>query len=141
MYGNRDGQMNISCYVVRHSHCLGHREKGEWTAHQWMKDQQMLEYTDINAAWAQIDTLLRQNPFGEKGLESPALKMAFMVSYNVDTFRRFVFDSSFLSRFHVAADRLEAVRESDTELLRLGFDWIRRFLFGKGPLRERNTVD
>jgi len=50
-----------------------------------------------------------------------------MAAYNVDTFRRFVFDSSFLSRFSVPDDRLKAVRESDTELLRLGFDWIRRF--------------
>ncbi len=141
MYGDGDGRMNIRCYVVCHSHCLGHREAREWTAHQWMKNQQMEEYNALNAAWAQIDSLLRQNPFGDKGLSSPAMKMTYMASYNIDTFRRFVFDSSFLSRFQVAAERLEAVRESDAELLLLGFDWIRRFLFGQGPLRERKAAD
>ena len=63
-----------------------------------------------------------------------------MASYNTDTFRRFVFDSSFLSRFHVPQERLEAVRGGDTALLLLGFDWILRFLYGQSPLRERDVV-
>jgi hypothetical protein len=84
--------------------------------------------------------LFRQNPFGEKAQDSPAMKMAYMASYNMDTFRRFVFDSSFLSRYHVPQERLDAVGESDTALLLLGFDWILRFLFGKGSLEELNIV-
>jgi Fe-S-cluster containining protein len=135
--GDSEGRLNIRSYVVCHSHCLGHREAKEWTARQWMEDQQMDEYNEINACWAQIDTLFRQNPFGDRGVDSPAMKMAFMASYNVDTFRRFVFESSFLSRFLVPEERLETVRSSDTELLLLGFDWILRFLCGQGPLRDK----
>lgn len=139
LYGDGDSRLNIRCYVARHSHCLGHREEREWTAPQWMEDQQMDGYHEINADWARIDSLLRQNPFGEKPLDSPAMKMAYMASYNMDTFRRFVFDSSFLARFQVPEERLAAARESDTALLRLGFDWILRFLFGQGPLRQRDA--
>ncbi len=131
----------IRCYVARHGHCLGHREDRQWTARQWMADQQMDDYNEINARWARIDTLLRRNPFGEKGADSPAMKMAYMAAYNVDTFRRFVFDSSFLARFHVPRERLEAVRESDSALMLLGFDWILRFLFGQGPLAEQDVVE
>ncbi len=68
------------------------------------------------------------------------MKMAHMASYNMDAFRRFVFDSSFLSRFHVPQKRLEVVREGDTALLLLGFDWILRFLYGQGSLSERDVV-
>ena len=139
-YGDREDLFNIRCYVVCHHHCLGHREEPEWTARQWMEDQGMDGYNELNARWARIDTLLRQNPFGEKGLESPALKMAYMASYNLDTFRRFVFESSFLSRFHVPPERLESVRNSETALLKLGFDWIRRFLYEQGPLHRRSMV-
>ena len=139
-YGDGENQLNIRCYVARHGHCLGHRENRKWTARQWMEDQQMDEHNEINARWARIDTLFRQNPFGKKAQDSPAMKMAHMASYNMDTFRRFVFDSSFLSRFHVPQERLEAVREGDTALLLLGFDWILRFLYGQGPLRERDVV-
>jgi hypothetical protein len=100
----------------------------------------MDDYNEINARWARIDTLFRRNPFGEKALDSPAVKMAYMAGYNMDTFRRFVFESSFLSRFHVPRERLEAVRESDAALLLLGFDWILRFLYEQGPLRKRSVA-
>ncbi|MDJ0819888.1 MAG: YkgJ family cysteine cluster protein [Desulfobacterales bacterium] len=132
-----DNRISVNCYLIRHGHCLGHLEEQEWTALQWIRDQEMEDYHEVNARWAQIDSLFRQNPFGEKPLESPALKMAYMASYNMDTFRRFVFDSSFLSRYEVPPRRLEAVRNSDTELLLMGFDWILRFVGGQGPLKER----
>jgi hypothetical protein len=45
---------------------------------------------------------------------------ALMASYDMDTFRRFVLDSSFLFRFHVPQERLEAVPEGDTALLAAG---------------------
>ena len=140
LFGDGENRVNIRCSVVCHSHCLGHREAGEWTARQWMEDQQMDDYNEINARWARIDSLFRQNPFGDKGADSPAMKMAYMASYNMDTFRRFVFDSSFLSRFQVPGDRLEAIRESDAALLLLGFDWIMRFLAGQKPLLEKDAV-
>jgi hypothetical protein len=105
-----------------------------------MEDQQMEVYNEINAGWARIDALFRRNPFGEKALDSPAMKMAYTASFNMDTFRRFVFESSFLSRFHVPEERVEAVRKSDTALLLLGFDWILRFLYEQGPLFKRSVV-
>jgi uncharacterized protein len=134
MYGDGADKSDIRFYVVRHSHCLGHREDRRWTAKQWMDDQQMEAYNDINARWARIASRFRSNPFGPAGIDSPAMKMAFMACFNIDTFRRFVFNSTFLSRFNVSQERLEAARQSDTVLLLLGFDWIRRFLFREGPL-------
>jgi uncharacterized protein len=134
MYGSGNGRIDMDFYLVRHAHCHGHEENRRWTAQQWMADQQMAAYNDINARWAQIASRFRNNPFGPAGIDSPAMKMAFMAGFNVDTFRRFVFDSSFLSRFDVPEERLEEARMSDTALLLLGFDWIRRFLFQEGPL-------
>ena len=134
MFGNGDEKAEMQFYVARHSHCLGHRESRRWTAHQWMADQQMEVYNDFNARWARIACRFGNNPFGPAGIDSPAMKMSFMASFNVDTFRRFVFESSFLSRFDVPQVRLEEARKSDTALMLLGFDWIRRFLFREGPL-------
>lgn len=139
-YGDGEALLDIRCRIVRHNHCLGHRENRTWTARQWMENQQMTDYNEINARWARIDTLMRRNPFGGKALQSPAAKMAYMASYNIDTFRRFVFESSFLSRFHVPEERLESVRQNDTALLLLGFDWILRFLWEEGPLRKFDIV-
>jgi uncharacterized protein len=134
MYGSGDDTVNMDFYVVRHNYCHGHQGNQRWTAEQWMTDQQMTAYNDINVRWAQLFSRFRNNPFGPAGVDSPSMKMAFMASYNVDTFRQFVFNSSFLSRFDLPEERLEDARKSDTALLLLGFDWIRRFLFREGPL-------
>ena len=137
MSGTDDDGIRFTFYVAKHGYCLGHREEKAWSAEAWMQDQGMASYTAMNALWARVDALLRRNPFGDQGVNSPAMKMVYMAAFNLDTFRRFVFDSSFLSRFEVSKERLEIVRTDDTELLRLGFDWILRFLGNQGPLVEK----
>jgi Fe-S-cluster containining protein len=139
MYGDGQGGVDFRFYLVRHGHCRGYRQQQRWTPGQWMEDQQMEPYHDFNAGWARIDSLLRQNPFGEQGAAHPAAKMVYMAAYNIDTFRRFVFGSSFLDRYVVPEKRLDAVKESDRELLRLGLDWILRLLAGQGPIREKGA--
>jgi Fe-S-cluster containining protein len=138
MYGDGEGGVGFRFYLVRHAHCRGHREETRWTPRQWMEDQQMTPYHGLNAGWARIESLLRQNPFGDQGIGHPAVKMIHMAAYNIDTFRRFAFESSFLTRYEVPAERLDRARKSDAALLQLGFDWILRFLAGQGPLRERD---
>jgi len=137
MYGDERGQLKMQCYVMRHGHCLGHREQRDWTADEWMANQQMTAYNEINASWASLAARFNDNPFGPQGIDSPAMKMTFMAGYNMDTFRRFVFDSTFLSKFDVSEARLEEILESDTALLKLGLDWIARFLFAEGPLQQK----
>ncbi len=137
MYGDETGQIHSQYYVARHKHCLGHRETAQWSALSWMEDQQMNEYTPFNARWAGIAARFKDNPFGPQGVESPASKMAFMAAYNIDTFRRFVFESSFLTRFDLPEERLEDVRRDDTALLLLGLDWILSFLFGEERLPKK----
>jgi len=56
--------------------------------------------------------------------------MSFMAAYNVDRFREFVFGSSFLKRFKVKPELLGKIKTDDAQLLLLGFDWIKLFLWG-----------
>lgn len=137
MHGDEMGRIHTQYYVARHNHCLGHREEREWTAQTWMADQQMNDYNDTNTRWASIAARLQENTFGPRGIDSPGSKMVFMASYNVDTFRRFVFESSFLTRFDISEERLARVQENDTALLLLGLDWILHFVFGEGPLQQK----
>ncbi|WP_022665025.1 YkgJ family cysteine cluster protein [Desulfospira joergensenii] len=140
MHGDPQGGFAITAYRVRHGHCLGHDHGKKWTSGQWMKDQGMEVYNQYNSSWARVAALLSlKNSFGEKGGDNPAMNMAYMASYNVDTFRRFVFESSFLQRFDVSPDRADEVKNDDSALMLLGFDWILRFLGGQGPLREKKS--
>ena len=137
VYGDADGSVRMQHYVMHHDHCKGHQQDCTWSAQAWMADQEMNDYHEPNSRWARIAARFQTNPFGPGGMDSPPMKMAFMASYNVDTFRRFVFESSFLSRYAVPPQQLTAAKQSDRELLLLGLGWIERFLFGEGPLQEK----
>ncbi len=131
------GRRPVYYQIARHDHCRGHAEERRWTIAQWMEDQQVAPFNEMNDRWVDVDTLLRSNPWGAQGIQSPALKMAFMACFNVDRFRSFVFESTFLSRFDISGDTIEALRSSDTTLMCFGFDWVRYFLSGAGPLKPR----
>ncbi len=123
------------CYfITSHSYCLGHKESKEWTVEEWIKDQQIQLYNDMNDLWIDIDTIFRGNPWGPQGVNNPALKMAFMACFNIDELKKFIQESTFLSRFDVQQDRIQLIMESDVELMKFGFDWIKFFLTGKGSL-------
>ena len=122
--------------VARHAYCLGHAQQKRWTVADWSRDQDLAAFEAMNDHWVDIDSILRANPWGEPGLKSPALPMAFMACYNVDKFRQFVFETSFLARFTVPVSRQEKMRRSDEALMLFGFDWVRRILRNEGPLQE-----
>lgn len=122
-------------FLVRHSHCDGHQEIRRWTVAQWLDDQKIKDYNEINDRWVEIDTLFRQNPWKAEKLESPKLKMAFMACFNIDRLRTFITQSSFFARFEVEPGKIDRLMASDTDLLKFGFDWIEFSLTGKGLLK------
>ncbi|MDJ0886442.1 MAG: YkgJ family cysteine cluster protein [Desulfobacterales bacterium] len=126
--------------IARHAHCKGHREPRQWTPATWAADQGLAEFEAFNDPWVDIDSIFRANPWGAGGLQSPAMRMAFMACYDMDKFRRFVFDSSFLKRFSVPAERIATIRAADEDLMLFGFDWVRLMLRNQGPLATANGL-
>ncbi|MDY0000263.1 MAG: YkgJ family cysteine cluster protein [Polyangia bacterium] len=73
---------------------------------------------------------------GSLEVDNPAiLQMVFMATYNLDAFREFLFESSFLSRFSLPAGRVERLQKDELELLHFGYEWLEFGLFGKKSLR------
>ncbi len=128
---------HVAYFLSVHDHCHGHGQGKEWTPEEWVRDQKMEDFNAMNSHWVAMDTLFRSNPWGPLGLQNPALKMASMACFNVDRFRDFVLNSSFLSRFEVDPERIEKVRDSDEEMMLLGFDWVKSFLTGQGPIKPK----
>ena len=81
--------------------CLGGREESVWTVPEWVRDQEAEEYHRMTVRWAQVRRRFDLDPWGPEGPEGKRARMAFMAAYNVDRFREFVFESSFLKRFKV----------------------------------------
>ena len=116
-------------FMVREDHCKGFAESREWTVAEWRADQGLDLYDERNRGWMEI--ILRKKSLGPTAELSPkALQLFFMVSSNVESFRRFVFESRFLSAYDVPAERIEKMRNDDLELLEFGFEWLRGVLYG-----------
>jgi hypothetical protein len=63
-----------------------------------------------------------------------------MATYNLDKFREFIFESSFLDRFEVEEDLVNAIRENDEALLGFGFRWLKHCLFGEPTITVKDKT-
>ena len=110
--------------------CLGQHEAQSLTLASWSEDQQADVYNQMTAKWAAVRALFQKDPWGPAGINGPKGKMAFMAAYNIDRFREFVFQSSFLKRYRVKKNLVKKLRASDRQLMLFGFEWIRFFIWG-----------
>jgi Fe-S-cluster containining protein len=123
-------------FFVNEPHCSGFEEEKSWTVEAWRKDQGLDIHDEINKKWT--DLLVRKRSFPSSiKLTEQAKNMFFMVSYNIDKFRRFVFESTFLERFDVDDETLAKIREDDEALLDFGVTWLKDILFKQTAPEEQ----
>jgi Fe-S-cluster containining protein len=114
--------------------CMGRHESKTWTTETWAEDQEASTYHEMTARWSEVKALFQADPWGIEGPTGTKAKMSLMATYNIDRFRKFVFQSSFLKRYKVKKEILRKLRADETALLKFGFVWIKFFLWGiKSP--------
>ncbi len=123
-------------FFVHESHCLGFEEKQGWTVREWRKDQGVDIHDDINAGWTDLVVRKRSFPPNLKLIEE-SKKMFFLVSYNIDKFRQFVFESSFLNRYDIDADTVAKIKEDEIALVEFGLKWLKDVLFKEKVFRVK----
>ena len=127
----REGQEKF--FIVEEEHCLGFREPREWSLREWLASEGVNEYNAMNDLWAEIIT-------SAKGL-GPAkdihrkMQMFYLASYNLDKFRKFIFESRFFQLFQVAPEKRKELGTDDVKLMRFAFDWLKYSLFGEKTLQ------
>ncbi len=115
-------------FFVNEPHCKGFEEDKQWTVAEWRKDQGVDIHDEINAEWTDLVVHKRSFPPNIK-LTEQAKQMFFMVSYDIDKFRRFVFESTFLEKFPVEQQTLDEIKTDDVALLKFGVNWLQNILF------------
>lgn len=127
-------------FFVHEPHCLGFKEDKFWTVREWRKDQGVDIHDEINAEW--VDFLVRKRSFPPNmQLTEKTKQMFFMVSYNLDKFRDFVFNSTFLQRYEVDETTLEKIKADEIALLKFGLKWLKWLLFKEGDFKMKPDVD
>lgn len=110
--------------------CLGPGEELQWTPAEWSSGQETERYYKMTLRWVQIKRLFQNDPWGLEGPQGPKSKMAFMATYNLDRFREFVLNSTFLRRYKVKSALLKRIQSNDEDLLMFGLEWVKLFLWG-----------
>lgn len=128
------GRTSDFYFIAKHDYCFGHFENKKFTVQQWVRNQRIDEFNTANDLWTEIDTLFLTNPWKGEGSAGPKQQLAFMVCYNIDGFRRFVEERELLKQFKLPKDFKRRILESDFELQKFGYEWLKLIFTNKSSL-------
>jgi uncharacterized protein len=125
-------------FVIHEDLCHGHGTGSQRSIREWISSQSIDTFEMMGEPFK--DLML--NEFWEKGepLEPRKLEMYLMACYDLDRFRRFVFETRFTEIFNVDEARLDAIRTDDEELLVFAMEWLRFSLFNEKTMKLRPSV-
>jgi Fe-S-cluster containining protein len=121
-------------FFVNEPHCLGFEEKKDWTVKLWRKDQGVDIHDEINADWTDLIVRKRSFPANVKLMEKTK-EMFFTTCYNIDKFKSFVFESTFLTIYDIDNETVEKIKNDEIELLKFGLKWMMWTLFKIGDFK------
>jgi Fe-S-cluster containining protein len=120
-------------FLVREDLCHGHGEGPGCTVREWIASQGVEEYDAGNSSFKAL--MLDEAWDKDEPLTPPQMDMYYMACYDLDRFRRFVFETRLLEMFDVDEARVEAMRTDDEELLEFGVQWLRFSLFRQRTMK------
>ncbi|WP_035256598.1 YkgJ family cysteine cluster protein [Desulfatirhabdium butyrativorans] len=129
------GRSRLRYFFRPPTFCKGVESESTWNVKRWLADQHADVYAEMTEKWAGVRMLFHQHaaaaamPDAERK-EKEVVRMAYMAAYDLDAFRKFVFESSFLKRFQIPSSLLNRGRTDDIAMLRIGLAWIKWLLAG-----------
>jgi len=118
--------------------CLGMKEDKEWTVEEWLIDQEVGIYNKKSQPYMEITM---QKVFREgKGLGPSKIQMFYIACYDLDRFRRHLFEGRFFHLFDIEEDVIERIKTDDEELLEFGAKWLRFSLFGEKTINIKGEI-
>ena len=120
------GAAVASYYILTEPHCRGFAGNRTQTARQWTADQGIGDYDTENDRMLEVISLknsLRRGPLSPSSAER-----VYTALYDLDEFRRRLFDDGAAAESGVGKDLLEAARHDESALLRVGLEWVKQLL-------------
>ncbi|MCP4898238.1 MAG: YkgJ family cysteine cluster protein [bacterium] len=126
-------------FVFEDDHCEGRHQPDarKFTSESWLRDQKINERDEVEKGFRELVS----HPWfigGDRQLDPKRLEMFYMACYDLDTFRSFVFDSTFLDRFDLEPELINELENNDEALLRFAFRWLRLALFAEPTIKARD---
>ncbi len=125
-------------FVMEETHCDGFGEKQIWSIREWIEDQGIEPYNEMGK-WYK-DLVLHEKMEKIPEFDPKKIEMFFMATYQIDRFRRFIFESRFLQMFEIDEITIERIRNNDEELMKFGFEWLKFTLFGEPTMKIKSEI-
>lgn len=116
--------------------CLGFGEDKQSTTREWKKDQKIDVYDRMNQPYKEIT----QHDYFQNGnkLDKGKTRLLYRACYDLDAFRRFVFETKFFEIYDVEQEVIDKIKNDDEELLNFSYRWLRFSLFSEDTLRLKD---
>ena len=126
-------------FLLQEKGCMGFEEQKSWKVDEWLESQGLDEYEEWGEAFKEL-TLHEVFEDDEAELSPEKMHMLFTACYDLDKFRKFVFESTLLQRFEIDEDFVHEMRCDDEALLRFAYLWLRFSLFGEKTVKVKQHV-
>jgi Fe-S-cluster containining protein len=117
-------------FCRRLDYCQGFKAEPKWTVASWMADQGFTEYDQGRREWLEI--LLKAGVTEELMVDELIQDLFATLAYDLDRFRRLVFDPVFLEAYDLKADAIEDLRTDDLALLKFSYHFLPTLLSPAG---------
>jgi len=135
---NSENSQEEFFFMMKEQPCAGHEAERQWTVAEWIADQGIAEYNAVGELFKEVS--LHPRLLRGHNLDPAQMEMFYLACYNLDKFRQFIFESSFLRRFQLEPELLAKLRTDDLELLKFGFRWLRFALFGEPTIELKQEI-
>lgn len=116
-------------FVFESSRCHGLKETKAQTIKEWVRDQGLEIYEEMEKGFKEIPKYLKLT--GNKETDEKISKLSFMACYDLDKFRNLLMNSpSLIGKMNVNEEILHGIRQDDVQLMKFGFK-----LLSSGPDR------
>ncbi len=122
-------------FLFEDDFCHGRRGTRTWTVDAWETDQGIRDREELEQGFR--DLVGHPWFIGGRQLDPRRVELFFMAAYDLDTFREFIFSTTFVKRFDLDRALVESLRTDDHALLRFAFRWLRYALFGEPTMQLR----
>ena len=116
--------------LLKEPHCKGHLEKKTQTLRSWLSSQELIRYNAFNDML--MDVIALKNLRGPEPLDLKTQLAFHTALYDLDRFREQVVSKGPPHDFAADREHLQAAREDDVALLRLGHAYVESLLGGIG---------
>jgi len=127
-------------FVFEDDHCKGRQQpdRTPWTSASWREDQGLEAQDELEVGFR--DLVSHPWFIGGRTLDPKRMHMLYTACYDIDSFRSFVFESSFCERFDLQPEELEDLKTNDEALLHFAFRWLRFALFAEPTLKLKDEA-